>query len=188
MEQARRLESHIQELLDATRIQFGQLSLELTPLDMRSLVQQVADQTQPLASTQVIHTTLPESPVIVAGDAHRLEQVLVNLLTNAITYAPETERIDLRLATRDGAALITVEDAGPGIPADDLPHIFDRFFHSDSGQSSPGTLSGLGLGLYISREIVSGHGGTIVAQSTLGEGTTFEIRLPLFAADGQDEA
>jgi two-component system CheB/CheR fusion protein len=175
LEQARRLETHIHELLDATRVQVGQLTLDRAPLDLRSLAREVADVAQPLAMGQTIDVTLPDSPVMIEGDAHRLEQVLLNLLTNAITHAPGTERIGVRVVTEEDAALIEVEDAGPGIAEEDLPRVFTRFFQSGPSRSAR---SGLGLGLYIAQEIVSAHGGTITARSTVGEGTTFTVRLP----------
>jgi two-component system CheB/CheR fusion protein len=178
LEQARRLEAHIHELLDATRVQVGQLTLNRAPLDLRSVVQEVAELAQPLVSSQTIDVTLPDRPIMVDGDAQRLEQVLLNLMTNAITHAPGTERIALRLLTQEHAALIEVEDTGPGIAEEDLPHVFTRFFQTGPSRTAR---SGLGLGLYIAQEIVGAHGGTITARSTVGEGTTFTVRLPALA-------
>ncbi len=176
LEQAGRLETHIHLLLDATRVQTGQLTLNCAPLDLVALVQEVASLAQPLARSQIIEVALPDHAVMIDGDAHRLEQVLLNLLTNAITHAPGTERIALRLLTQEDVALIEVEDAGPGIAEEDLPHVFTRFF-----QTGPTRIarSGLGLGLYIAQEIVTAHGGAITVRSTMGEGTTFTVQLPL---------
>ncbi|HEX2282226.1 MAG TPA: ATP-binding protein, partial [Thermomicrobiales bacterium] len=131
----------------------------------------------------------PDHPVMVDGDEHRLQQVVLNLLSNAITHAPETERIDVRLLAEEDVAVIEVEDAGPGIAEEDLPRVFTRFFQTGSTRTARG---GLGLGLYITREIVTAHGGTIAASSTVGEGSTFTVRLPVLAEtarrrDGQDE-
>jgi two-component system CheB/CheR fusion protein len=175
LEQARRLETHIHELMDATRAQFGQLVVERVPVDLTTLVREAADIAQPLARGQRIEVTVPEQAVVIAGDPHRLEQVLLNLLTNAITHAPDTERIDIRLEHHLGEAVISVQDQGPGISEEDLPQIFTRFFQSR--QRRPGH-DGLGLGLFIAQEIVSAHGGTIEVTSTIGEGTTFAVRLP----------
>jgi signal transduction histidine kinase len=138
----------------------------------------VAELAQPLVSSQTIDVTLPDRPIMVDGDAQRLEQVLLNLMTNAITHAPGTERIALRLLTQEHEALIEVEDTGPGIAEEDLPHVFTRFFQTGPSRTAR---SGLGLGLYIAQEIVGAHGGTITARSTVGEGTTFTVRLPALA-------
>jgi signal transduction histidine kinase len=175
LEQARRMEAHIHELLDATRVQVGQLTLDRAPLDLVALVQEVASLAQPLAANRSIDVVAPDHPVMVDGDAHRLQQVLLNLLTNAITHAPETERIAVRLMTEEDVAVIEVADAGPGIPEEDLLHVFTRFFQTGSTRAAR---SGLGLGMYISPEIVTAHGGTITARSTVGEGSTFTVRLP----------
>jgi two-component system CheB/CheR fusion protein len=200
LEQARRLETHIHELLDATRVQIGQLSLNRAPLDLVVLVQEVASLARPLAEGRTIDVAVPDQPVMVDGDAHRLEQVLLNLLTNAVTHAPGTERIAVRLSSESSVvsrqssntthgrslgtrlttpdhpvAMIEVEDTGPGIAEEDLPHVFTRFFQTGSTRTAR---SGLGLGLYIAQEIITAHGGTITARSTVGEGTTFTVRLP----------
>jgi two-component system CheB/CheR fusion protein len=174
LEQARRLEIDIGELMDGARLQFGALNLDVAPLDLRQVVAHAIDAAAPLAPHQALHSDVPTEPVPFAGDARRLERVLLNLLANAITYAPGTERIDIRLRQDDDEAVIEVEDTGPGIPPNVLPHIFDRFF-----QMAEGGQGGLGLGLYIAREVVAAHGGTIEARSTVGEGTTMIIRLPL---------
>jgi two-component system CheB/CheR fusion protein len=182
LEQARRLETFIHELLDATRMQFGQLVLQRAPVDLGSLLQEVAELAQPLADQPAIRVTLPEQPVIVEADAHRLQQVFYNLLTNAITYAPETDAVDLRLRVDDDEAVIEVQDRGPGIPAEVLPQIFSQFFQAGPARASRPGAGGLGLGLFIAQQIVTGHAGTIEANSAVGEGTTFTVRLPLHAA------
>jgi two-component system, chemotaxis family, CheB/CheR fusion protein len=115
----------------------------------------------------------------VAGDPGRLEQVILNLLTNAIAYAPGTDRIEVKVRRYRNQAEVTVRDFGPGIERDKLESIFDRFVQGEPGVR-PGT-SGLGLGLYISREIVRSHGGSIAADSEPGKGATFTMRLPLIA-------
>lgn len=123
------------------------------------------------------------------GDAARLEQAISNLLRNAITYAPESARIDVRLCRLDGSATskasaargamaeINVQDYGRGIAEKDMAGLFTRFYQVSRSDAPP--TRGLGLGLYITRQIVEAHGGTISVESTEGEGTTFTIRLPL---------
>lgn len=179
LEQARRLEGYIHELLDATRIQFGQLSLDHEPVELAALLRGVVELVQPQTTAQMFDLRLAVEPVVIEGDGHRLEQVLLNLLNNAITYAAESERIEVRLTTSDGFARIDVEDHGPGIAPDALPHIFERFVQAGTVHTNPHSLSGLGLGLFIAKQIVTAHGGTIQARSTLNEGTTLTVQLPL---------
>jgi two-component system CheB/CheR fusion protein len=161
------------------------------------LVGRVVETLQPLAGGQRIEVDTSRAggdgagPLVVRGDAGRLEQVLLNVIENAIIHAAGTERIDVRVrrtAGRDGRsdqAEIEVQDYGPGIPAADLPHLFSRFYTVEgSGRRGRdlgdlGRRSGLGLGLYIAREIVVAHSGTIEVHSTEGQGTTFSVRLPL---------
>ena len=107
----------------------------------------------------------------------RLEQVLQNLLTNAITYAPASPTIAVRLCRVGQEAELQVQDAGPGIAAADLPHLFSRYYQVE--HQGPTRATGLGLGLYITKEIVTRHGGQISVTSAEGQGTTFTIRLPL---------
>lgn len=183
LEQARRLETFIHELLDATRMQFGQLALQRAPVDLGPLLQEVAELAQPLDTHPAIRVTLPDQPVIIEADEQRLQQVFYNLLTNAITYAPGTEFVDVRLRVENDDALIEVQDSGPGIPADALPHIFSQFFQAGPVRASQGPSGGLGLGLFIAQQIVAGHAGTIEANSMVGEGTTFIVRLPLQTAN-----
>jgi signal transduction histidine kinase len=108
--------------------------------------------------------------------------VLTNLVVNAIAHAPETERIDIgvRREPTGDAAVISVQDYGPGIPPEALPAIFSRFFQADGPSRGQ---HGLGLGLYIAREIVAAHGGALDVSSVVGEGATFTVRLPLAGAD-----
>ena len=179
LEQARRMEAYIHELLDATRIQFGHLALERAPIDLVPLMRGVAELAQSLTPAPTIALEVPDHSVIVEGDAHRLEQVFLNLLSNAVTYAASTDQVDFRLAVEGDMALVEVHDCGPGISAEVLPHIFERFFQAGPRRASHGMAGGLGLGLFIAHQIVVAHGGTIEARSTEGEGTTIAVRLPL---------
>jgi signal transduction histidine kinase len=105
------------------------------------------------------------------------------LLSNAVSYAPDTQRIDVRLRRVRGQAELQVQDYGPGIPPADQEHLFSRFFQVE--RTDRPSSSGLGLGLYISREIVAAHGGTIDVASGEGQGTTFTVRLPLAPGRGR---
>jgi two-component system CheB/CheR fusion protein len=114
---------------------------------------------------------------MVRGDSERIEQVLLNLLLNAINYAPGTDRIDVELKSLDKEAEISIRDFGPGIKPQELELIFEQFSQGEP-VVRPGT-GGLGLGLFISREIVREHNGRISVDSTYGRGATFTVRLPL---------
>jgi signal transduction histidine kinase len=117
----------------------------------------------------------PELPIAVTGDRDRLGQVLDNLLGNAIKYSPADGQILVQVARGDREVVLRVIDQGPGIPADVLPHLFERFFRGPNTAGDPG----LGLGLYITRMLVEAHGGRVSATSRAGEGSTFTIVLPL---------
>ena len=146
-------------------------------------IRKVVDDTLELLSysnTQfkfTLHTTISE--LIISGDSHRIEQVIINLLSNAIRYAPGTDRIELFLAHDAENMTIGIKDSGVGIAADKLKDIFSRFYRIDD--VNPVT-SGLGIGLYLSHEIISRHGGKIWAESELGKGSTFWFSLPLHPA------
>ncbi len=185
IDQEQRLETLVDQLTDVTRIQSNQLELQLEPLDLVVLASGVVEVTQVLAHGQTIEISMDVDSLLITGDVLRLEGALYNLLTNAIKYAPVTERIEVHLGRSDDAAEITVRDYGPGIPAPDLPHIFSRFYRV-AGINQKGA-SGLGLGLYIAKEVVTAHGGTIGATSKVGEGTTFTVRLPLRQQQARDD-
>ena len=115
------------------------------------------------------------SPILI--DPDRMAQVLGNLVSNALRHTPAGGRIRLAAAGRDGHVLLSVEDTGSGIPSNDLPHVFDRFYRG-GGDAREGEGGESGLGLTIARSLVELHGGTISASSTAGQGTTFTIALP----------
>jgi signal transduction histidine kinase len=115
---------------------------------------------------------------VVYGDQLRLGQVVRNLISNAVKYSPEGSEILLRVCTRDGNALLSVTDFGPGIPAEHLEKIFEPF-HRISGANPEWEIEGIGLGLYICKDIVQRHDGKIWVESALGQGSTFFVELPL---------
>jgi signal transduction histidine kinase len=127
-----------------------------------------------------LSAALPSDPIMIVADVGRLMQVLVNLVTNAINYTPENGDAAISVTQINKGVRIDVSDTGIGIASENLSRIFDPFF-----RASEGTARGTGLGLSISKEIIGLHGGTLTAESTLGEGSTFHIWLPL---DGKPEA
>jgi two-component system CheB/CheR fusion protein len=179
--QSKRLARLVDDLLDVTRLQSGKYSLDLKPVRLDELVAQTIEIAQAQTNKQTIRLDYASEPLYVSGDAGRLEQILLNLLNNAMTYAPQSSQIDVRLRRVDNQAEIQVQDYGTGIPAADLAHLFSRFYQA--ARSDNRSRNGLGLGLYIARELVTAHGGQITAASEEGKSTTFTIRLPLLPAE-----
>ncbi len=175
--ETRRMDLLVNDLMDVGRLQSGRVSLHREDVDLVQVLRRVADLGQHMTRGQVIHLHVPDAEVWVNGDAHRLEQVMMNLLENAIVYAVDTERIDVRLSVAADQAEVQVQDYGPGIPAASLPHLFSRFYRVSRHNSV--THGGLGLGLYIVQQLILAHGGDIDVQSVEGEGTIFTIHLPL---------
>jgi PAS domain S-box-containing protein len=180
--QSRRLERLIGDLLDVSRVEAGQLQLRREETDLVELVRAAADQAQALTRAHEVRFEAPERALVGRWDRDRLEQVLQNLLTNATKYAPDEGTIIVRVEDHECEVRVSVADEGPGIAPDALPHLFGRFFRSESARSSGA--EGLGLGLYISRNLVEAHGGRIWAESTLGQGSTFTFALP-YATPGE---
>jgi two-component system, chemotaxis family, CheB/CheR fusion protein len=174
--QTQRLNRLVGDLLDVGRLYGGKLHLAVEPLDMGALVARVCASIE-IGSPAPIHLDMPTMPVMVRGDAVRLEQVLLNLLTNALTYAPQSPFIDVRLGQTAEEAVLDVEDYGPGIPAPALPHLFSRFYQVE--QRERPSQQGLGLGLFMCQQLVAAHEGSITVRSGEGEGSVFTVRLPL---------
>jgi len=177
LHQTERLVTLVRDLTDAARMQGGKLRLDLVAVDLVPLVAQVAEMAQALPAGLAIRLDLGAAPVWVRGDAGRLEQVLFNLLTNAGTHASSTLAVDVRLRLVGAEVTLEVRDYGRGIAADQLPHLFTRFYQvARAGRPAQG---GLGLGLFICHELIAAHGGRITVTSTEGHGTTFTVWLPL---------
>jgi PAS domain S-box-containing protein len=175
--QLNRLTSLINDLLDLSRIQSGKLEYRIGPFDLALLAQEV---TTTLQATTPTHTLLLENAahIPVSADRERIRQVFTILLTNAIKYSPETSRIVVRVEVAENASevLVTVQDAGVGIEQAYHQKIFDRFYQVSNNVILP---SGLGIGLYLAREIVRFHHGRIWVESGKGAGSTFRFTLPL---------
>ena len=170
----------IEDLLDMSRMTSGQIRLDLQSVETRGLIDAAAEIVQPAAEAKRIRIdkVLDLSAGPLSGDPGRLQQVVVNLLANAVKFTPEEGHIRIALQRVDRWAEIRVADTGIGIAPDFLPHVFDRFRQADpTGARSRG---GLGLGLAIARHLVELHGGEIHAESAgEGQGATFVLRLPL---------
>ncbi|MGH9085950.1 MAG: sensor histidine kinase [Acidimicrobiales bacterium] len=173
---ARRLQAMTRDVLDTQSVEVGQLVHVFERLDLAREVRIAVDAAREFDRDRTIEVQLPDEPVWVDGDADRLQQVLANLIDNARKNSPAAEPIGVELALRDGAAEVVVSDRGPGIAGDVLERIFDKFVRGRGD-----AVSGTGLGLYISRQIVSAHHGRIWAESDPGEGARFRFTIPVEA-------
>ena len=176
--EADRLAALVQQLLEQARAESGQLKLALREIDLEEVAHPIVASFEPQAATKgVALELLPLRPVQVEADPDRLSQVFVNLIDNAIRHTPQGGRVKIELDARDSDAIVRVRDNGEGIPYRDVPRIFERFYVVDRSRRRES--GGAGLGLAIVKGIVDAHGGAISAESTLGRGTTFTIRLPI---------
>lgn len=177
---AARAERLIRDLTEAIKIENGSLEIAPRPIDARALIEQACTDHELLAKEAGgrIETVLPDHPVQVVADRDRVLQVLANLIGNAIKYAKGTP-IALTLTERNGSAVFAVSDQGPGIPPDELPHVFDRYW-----QGRKKKRGGAGLGLAIAKGIIEAHRGTIAVDSKVGRGTQFEFTLGRGAGAG----
>jgi two-component system CheB/CheR fusion protein len=191
-DQVLRLRRLVQDLLDVRRLRQGGFNLELERVPLERVVARSVDAARLLTPVGMTITLEgAETALIVEGDPMRLQQVLMNLLTNAITYAPRSPRIAVRLRREGSDAVALVQDSGPGIPAASLPQIFARYYQVARTDERP-SRRGLGLGLYIAHALMAAHGGSIEVTSTLEpdeeHGTTFTVRLPLAPPATSDRA
>jgi two-component system OmpR family sensor kinase/two-component system sensor histidine kinase BaeS len=154
----------------------GQLQLEREPVNLADLLRGVVDSLDLQAESrgQILALEMPSDLPLVDADPHRVRQVVANLLSNALHHAPESGRVTVSTERHDTEVQISVADDGPGIPAEDLPHLFDRFWRGSTPRGE-----GSGLGLAIAHELVRAHGGRIWIDSALGQGTVFHFTLPL---------
>jgi signal transduction histidine kinase len=173
----------IEELLDMTRLMAGVVRLETTELDVGALVEGTIQDLQPAAAEKKVHVTASVEPGIgeVLGDAKRLQQVLWNLVQNAVKFTSSGGRVDIRARRENGNVRIVVQDTGQGIAPEFLPHVFERFRQQDASMSKEAY--GLGLGLSIAKLLAELHGGSIQASSPgVGRGATFTVEIPAAAA------
>jgi two-component system, sensor histidine kinase len=166
----------VNQLLDAASIRRGKLRLETGPIDLRSVAATAVELVRPDAASKSIAIEVEAEPVQTVGDAARLQQVITNLLNNAVQFTGESGRIRLVIRADHDSAIIRIDDTGIGIEPDFLPFVFDEFRQADLAKNAHG---GLGLGLAISRHIVEMHGGSIRVHSDgLGRGASFTVQLP----------
>ncbi|WP_163998619.1 PAS domain S-box protein [Pyxidicoccus caerfyrddinensis] len=183
---ANRIDQVVRTLLDVSQLHLRRMRLEKESLELKSLVEDTARRMAELHPRHPIHVHADEE-VAVWGDPARLEQVLVALLDNAARYSPPSAAVEVTVANEGDSARVSIRDEGIGIAADKQARLFNRFYRPHAGTVHD--RGGLGVGLYIAREIVQQHGGQLTLESREGEGTTVVIRLPLHPArDGTDVA
>jgi PAS domain S-box-containing protein len=175
---AHRLLALVGDLLFLAQMEAGKLSLEVGAVDLSAIAAESVETARPLAEEKDVTLTLATGPLaLIAGDRARLAQLLDNLISNGIKFTPSGGRVDVRVRSQRGSAVIEVRDTGMGIPSDEQQHLFERFFRTSRAteQAIPGT----GLGLAISKAIVHAHAGRITLTSEEGAGTTFQVSIPI---------
>ena len=173
---AQRMRGLIGSLMQLTRLDAGQESIQRESFNLAAVVRETIQLIEPLARERSIKISADLHPAETAGDAERISQVILNLVTNAIHYNAEGGTIEISTAFENNFAVLKISDSGIGIPPEDLPRIFDRFYRVEKSRSRE--KGGSGLGLAISKAIVVAHSGSIDVSSTVGKGTTFIVRLP----------
>jgi heavy metal sensor kinase len=179
LEDLERISSLIENLMLLARADSGAEALQRTRINMVKSVGEACLEGRTLAETKQINfrEELPESPVWIEGESNSLRRLFLILLDNAVKYTPPQGRITVSVHSSDGCAVTEVRDTGIGIAAEDLPHIFERFFRADRARSRENGSAGLGLS--IGQWIAEAHGGIIRALSKPGEGSVFQVQIPL---------
>lgn len=182
-QEAARMGRLVADLLVLARADAGQ-GLKMTPVEIDRLLLDVFREARVMASGQKVSVTELDQ-LQVQGDPDRLKQLLLILVDNALKYTPSEGQVQLGLRSEPGAAVVSVSDTGIGIDAEDLPHVFERFYRADRARAREA--GGTGLGLSIAHWIAERHGGSLSVESTPGRGSTFTVRLPLFRASANSK-
>lgn len=177
VDQAQRLNRMISAMLDISRIRSGRFSIAPTAMDLASLVRRAVDEARATEELHQLTLEVLAEPLLIHGDEARLEQVIQNLIGNAIKYSPAGSRVDVTVERSGTSACLKVRDEGIGIPEGTRELLFRRFYRAENAAQLG--VSGLGVGLFVVREIIELHGGTIDVESREGEGSAFTVRLPL---------
>jgi signal transduction histidine kinase/CheY-like chemotaxis protein len=175
-EQAARLDKMIASLLNISRLQSGQLAIQREPLDLDALVRRLVEEIIPTLEQHTLGVSGPASPLQIVGDELRLQQVFENLIHNAIKYSPSGGAITVTIERQGDTARVAVADQGIGIAQSAMPALFSRFYRAPNAQEQ--RIAGIGMGLYVVREIVTLHGGSVMVESVEGQGSTFTVCIP----------
>lgn len=184
-EEADRLTTMIENLLDASRLQAGGLKINPCDTDLHALVERTVERFKTQTAIHTITVDFPADFPVIMGDDTRLEQVLSNLLSNAIKYSPQGGEIHVTGQVRSDQVIICVSDQGPGVSPEDIPHIFDRFYRSTDVKR---TTKGAGLGLYLARAVVEAHGGRMWVDPRPGNGARICFSLPRISTLSNQES
>ena len=178
LEETQRLSRIVENLLTITRLDAGEARIEKVLVDLGELARKTSEEMKLVADEKSLSVRREANPgVYVEGDRHRLKQVIVNLMDNAIKYTAAGREVAIKVYAEERSAVLEVSDTGSGIPAEALPHIFERFYRADKARSRDS--GGAGLGLAIVKAICAAHDAEITVSSTEGEGSRFIVRLPL---------
>jgi len=178
-----RMHGMIQDLVDAARGDSRTLQLACTRVALAAFLDDLLARARPLEEVGRVRLAIPADLPPVWADSARLERIIMNLLSNALKYSAPDTPVTIRAARRGAEVVVAITDRGPGIPPDELPRIFDRFYRATGGRQA----EGMGLGLYIAKLLVEAHGGRLWAESTVDQGSTFSFTLPLARDDAAGE-
>lgn len=175
--------SRIIELIDSTlslsRLEAGNVALEIADIDLAALLRDVCRRQQDMSGRHDIDLTIADLPALMPADPKRLDLVFTNLLSNAVKYSPDRPQIDVKAGVIDGKAVVSVRDRGIGIPKEEQHKVFEKFYRASTSTGLPGT----GIGLHLVKHLVELHGGSVAIDSTEGQGTTVSVSLPVAGAD-----
>ncbi len=182
----KKLDNHIHSFLDVLRMEAGEIKLSLEKCSMEKIIYDVVNEFQERAASKDIRLSVnvPEQNILVMVDREQIQRVFVNLVDNAIKYSQPHTEVRILIEDHDRYVVCKVMDRGPGIPEEDLPHIFDPFFRAASQERTEDTSDGTGIGLAVVKSIVEAHNGRVWVNSTVGKGTTFFFSIPKVADDG----
>lgn len=175
LSQVNKLNSLVEDLLHMSRIESGRLEFNLENFDLREMLLDIIETFNYSHKTHTLIYELGEAPAIIKGDNQRIEQVIINLLSNAVKYSPKADKVYLKLKIDPGNVTVIVEDEGIGLSEEQQNQIFTRFYRAESTKG----ISGLGLGLYLAKQIIDRHKGLMKISSKLGRGSQFSFSLPL---------
>ena len=171
----------IDSTLSVSRMEAGTIELSPAECDLGALLRDICQRQQDIAKKHEINLTIADLPAKTIIDPQRMDQIFTNLLSNAVKYAPNSPRIDVKAGTVGQNVVVSIRDFGLGIPKDELPKLFEKFFRASTSTGIPGT----GIGLHLVKHLIELHDGTITVDSTEGKGTTFSITFPATPASGE---